>query len=227
MKAIFISFALSVIFCVAFSATVPNGLVIPTSIKQSVAKLVEVQGCNANVCFGIDGSGSVSRNEFKDAKFFVKDIVDIIAVDQAAEFAAVQFSGTNSRISPLTGDKEAFLRAVRNARFEQGGATAIGAAIVYCDFQLSRRPGEANKIAVITDGRNNLGGDPVRRANNFRRRDPNGKVTAVGIGRYLDTEMLQQIAGDEKVISVDEYIHLATVVTDLVQEVCEIKPVES
>ena len=226
MKGLFVSFALSLIFCVALSATVPNGLIIPTSIKQSVAKLVEVEGCNANVCFGIDGSGSVSATEFDDAKFFVKDIVDIIAVDQDAEFAAVQFSETNHRISPLTGNKRDFLRAVRNAKFQQGGYTAIGAGIVYCDFQLSRRPGEANKIAVITDGRNNLGGSPVRRANNFRRRDPNGKITAVGIGQYLNLETLQKIAGDEKVISVDDYIHLATVVTELVKQVCEIKPVE-
>lgn len=219
MKGIFFSFVFALICSLSLAVSVPEGRFIPTAIKQAALKRVQAEGCNANVCFGIDGSGSVSATEFQNAKDFVKDIVDIIAVDQEAEFCAVQFSLTNDAISPLTADKIAFLNALDAEPFIRGGATAIGSAIVYSDFQLSRRPGEANKIVVITDGRNNAGGDPVRRANNFRRRDPNGRVCAVGIGRTLKAP-LKEIAGGQPVLTVDDYIQLATIVDNLVNAVC-------
>lgn len=219
MKGIFFSFVLALICSVSFAVSVPEGRFIPTSIKQAAMKRVQAEGCNANICFGIDGSGSVNLTEFQKAKDFVKDIVDIIAVDQEAEFCAVQFSLTNDAISPLTADKFAFLNALAREPYISGGATAIGAAIVYSDFQLSRRLGEANKIVVITDGRNNAGGDPVRRANNFRRRDPNGRVCAVGIGKTLKAP-LEEIAAGEPVLEVDEYVQLATIVDNLVNAVC-------
>lgn len=223
MKGIFISFAISVIFCVAFSANVPKGLVIPTSIKQSIANLVHAKGCDINICFIFNGSESLSEDEFENMKFFVQDIVNIISIGQDAEFAANQFSGTNYPISPLTGDKEAFFRALWDARVQRGGIPAIARSIVYCDSILSRRLGEANRIALITDGRNNRGPDPVERANNFRRRDPSGRVTVVGIGRNLDWRMLQKIAGNGNVLTVDEYINLAVIVTDFVIDVCAIE----
>eukprot|EP00171_Calliarthron_tuberculosum_P002174 IDg2174t1 len=73
-------------------------------------------GCNANVCFAIDGSGSITREEFENQKNFVLDVVSVIAVDAAAEVAAAQYASAVSPITPLTPNTARFNLRVNGAR---------------------------------------------------------------------------------------------------------------
>lgn len=187
-------------------------------VRQAKAQ-VSKGGCGVNVCFAIDTSGSVTDEQFKSQKFFIQDITAIIGVDSRAKFAACQYGDRSYTISLLTKQVGLFNRLVENASFQGDPVTAVGAGIVYCDRQLRRSRGQANKIVLIGDGRNNLGGSPVRRANIFRRK-AGGAVCSVGVG-FEDKATLTKIAGgEERVFAVDDYVELAFIVEDLVFDIC-------
>lgn len=213
MKTTFISIVLLSLFSAALALTIPD------SIRQRVEEQVVVKGCNANVCFAIDGSDAVGSNNFRKSVEFIQAVIGIVGTDRAAEFAATQFGTTTQRIAPLTGLRENTLVALENARSIGGKTSAVAAGINYCNFQLFRRPGEANKMVIITDGNSNFGADPVKAARSFRKRDPKGSITAVGVG-YKDLHVLKKISGQNPVLAVTDYLELAFQVDILVSEIC-------
>ena len=104
--------------------------------------------------------------------------------------------------------------------FRADGPTSVGAGIVTFDSYSSFFPGEPNKIVLITDGRNNFGGDPVGNAQKIRKREPSGRVSAIGIGN-VDEEVLRDIVGSSGyVLSLENYVQLARVIDTVVCQVC-------
>lgn len=174
----------------------------------------------ANVCFAIDGSGSVNSTEFSFATRFVQDVVNALAGMTETEYAANQFAKTATVLSGLTTDRDAFSTVMETAT-PKGGITSVGAGIASCDFTLAGRTGEPNKLVVITDGRNNFGGSPVRNAKAFKDREPNGRLCSVVVGDTPDLSLLQEIS-DAPVIQTNGYITLALKITTLVAQICEI-----
>ena len=154
-------------------------------------RLVAAGGCNANLCFAIDGSGSMSDEEFTNQKNFVLDVASIIGVDEVAEFAAVQYSTSTSKITPLTVDNAEFIEKVLHAKQRKGKSFVTG-GINYCFSQLWRRPFDANKIVLLGDGKANVGSSAVRRADLFRK--IGGIVAVVSAGKP-DEDKLLKIAG--------------------------------
>ena len=70
------------------------------------------------------------------------------------------------------------------------------------------------------DGRNNMGGSPVKRANIFRQRTDNACVSTVGVG-FKNKYILKQIAGSySRVFTVDDYFELSDLVDGLVKDIC-------
>lgn len=188
---------------------------------RTAQSAVASRGCGVNVCFAVDTSGSVSKTQFGLEKDFILDITAIIGVDSRSKFAAGQYGARTYKISSLTSDVSGFNLDVNRADFQNDPATSVGSGIVFCDRQLRRERGDANKIVVIGDGRNNLGGDPVRRADNFRKRT-GGEVSTVGIG-FKDTRALTAIAGSKaRVFSIDDYVELSFIIEDLVYDICGI-----
>lgn len=210
---------MAALFLCAFCSTHEDAKLRYQTVVRSAMSQVRENGCGVNVCFAIDTSGSVSVEEFDDEKFFIQDITNIIGVDPRAKFAAAQYGIRSYRISSLTDDVGQFNLDVEFAEFRNDPATSVGAGIVFCDRQLRRRTNDTNKIVVIGDGRNNLGGNPVRRANIFRER-ANGEVCAVGVG-FQDTVALADIAnGSERVLAIDDYVELSFIIEDLVSQIC-------
>lgn len=195
--------------------------------KKDLRKRIEaVGGCNANVCFAIDGSRSIRKRAFRNEKNFVLDVVSVIAVDQAVELAAVQYGIASSAISPLTPNVVRFIRKVKKEKQLKSSATFLVAGLNYCISQLFRRPGEANKIVVLGDGRSNIGSSAVARAKFFRKK-LNGEVCAVGAGFTDDAELLAIAGGDPgKVFQVKSFLDvlaLQAIIEDLVEGICNIK----
>lgn len=184
-------------------------------------------GCTANICFAIDGSGSVSNEEFENATIFTQAVSNTLAFFQDTEYSAVKFGVRAIPLSFLTG-AQTFNEIMEYATPVTGRnrwATSVGSGIVACNALLAERKGEPNKIVVMTDGRNNFGGNPVKNANIFRRKDPNGRISAIGIGKIRRRGMrtLKKIAGkDGSVLTVEDYIELGQKVNELVCNVCEI-----
>ncbi|KAI0558721.1 von Willebrand factor A-like protein [Gracilaria domingensis] len=222
MKYFLITFVF-LLACSLASSTVFSAAASVRAVTQTAQALVESNGCNANVCLAVDGSGSVTEENFVEMQRFIINLNNIIGVDETAEYAAVQYGFINYPISPLTTDRRLFQERVLGAEFQSDTATFIGAGIAYCDFQLRQRPGEANKLVVLGDGENTVGGDPVADADRFREANPGGRVTAVGVG-YEDPSVLQAIAGGDpnSVLEVTEFVDLGLIILDLVKQVCDI-----
>lgn len=169
--------------------------------------------CNINLCFAIDGSSSISAEDFVRVQDLFYSIMNIVCFGWDTIFAATQLGRKSEPISGLTRDTRKFINAILQTNPVGGAPTSIGAGILFCDGQLARSLGHANKIVVITDGRNTVGEDPVVRAEKFRRRDPNGDVCTVAV-RSADMLQLQAIAGGDpdKGETLGRYIEVSMIV---------------
>eukprot|EP00178_Gracilaria_changii_P004848 TRINITY_DN17874_c0_g1_i1.p1 TRINITY_DN17874_c0_g1~~TRINITY_DN17874_c0_g1_i1.p1 ORF type:complete len:240 (-),score=36.65 TRINITY_DN17874_c0_g1_i1:95-814(-) len=204
---------------------------------RTATEAVRERGCRAHVCFALDSSGSVRKHQFELGKHFIVDITAILGeerldgTENPTRFAAGQYGDRTYRIARMTDDVARFNREVNKSPFQHDEATSVGSGIVWCDAQLRRAARRSeytdivSKMVVIGDGNNNLGGDPVRRANNFRRRTPGGEISAVRIGfpSEEDLAVLNEIVGENgSVFTVDDYIDLSLNVEDLVYDICGI-----
>lgn len=191
------------------------------SVDELRRRVEAAGGCNANVCFAIDGSGSISDTEFTNQKNFVLDVVSVLAVDDAAEVAACQYATAVSPIQRLTPDTVRFNLAVNGAT-QLGGQSFVVGGINYCFSQLWRRRGEANKIVYLGDGRSNIGGEAVDRADLFRLL--NGSVAAVGAGFPDNAELLRIAGGDPGLVyEADSFLDVLTLqsfIESLVTQIC-------
>lgn len=186
------------------------------TLKDKVRK----RGCEVNVCFAIDTSGSVTASEFELQKDFVLDVTTIIGEDRRTKFAAAQYGDKIRTISRLTGNIGAFNRRVEYAYHQYSPSTSVGMGIVWCDAMLRKQKHDVNKLVLMGDGRNNMGGSPVKRANIFRKRTDNACVSTVGVG-YANTHVLKKIAGSQsRVFTVHDYFELSHLVDSLVQDIC-------
>lgn len=195
---------------------------LPFAVVRDLRRRVLEQGCDANICFALDGSGSISEEEFKLSRHFAQDIVSILADRSNARYGGNQFGRTANGIARLTKDRTYFATAMENEKFLDSKKSNMGAGIRFCDKSLAGYYLQANKIVVISDGRNRYTGNPVQSAKRFKKREPNGRITSVVVGGHPDYDTLNDIS-DNPVLTVDEYIKLGVIITDLVRMVCGIE----
>lgn len=224
-KMSYLTTLLVVILC-AMHAVSANDERVPIIPRLSQTRLGElrkqVEDCNANVCFAIDGSGSINATEFEAQQFFVQDLVSVLVNDENdVEVAAVQFGFRSSVISRLTADLEQFTLALFDAP-QRGGGTALRKGIKACAWQLRRVRREPIKMVLLGDGRSSKPRAAARRANRFRR--VGGEVFAVGTAD-ADGEQLLKLAGGnaDRVYEVDNFLDvlaIQVVIEDMVAEIC-------
>lgn len=224
----FFANVLLVLLGAVFVAAAPsNKEVLPITSRftpQQLASLrARVRGCNANVCFAIDGSGSISAANFNAQKQFVQDVASVIATGtNPVELAAVQYGTSASVISELTVDAGKFIWDVEATEPLRSPATFVAAGINFCFSRLFRRRHEAKKIVLLGDGRSNIGSSAVRRADTFRRFK--GEVCTVGAGFTDDRELLAIAGGDaSRVFEVEEFLDVLSIekiIEDIVLDIC-------
>lgn len=175
--------------------------------KRIRQKIKAAGGCNANVCFAIDGSGSISPEEFNAEKLFVLNVVSLLT-DNPVELAAVQFSTSTNPIQSLTADDEQFIRRVQDTNQIPGSSFVTG-GVNYCLSELFHRPGESNKIVLLSDGQRNIGGSAARAADAFR--SLGGSVCVVGAGDQNEQELLGITGGDRSLyFRLDNFLDYVT-----------------
>lgn len=184
------------------------------AIRQDVVD----NGCEINLCFALQGDDFITNTEFQDQIDFADLMVSILTTDETGNFCAVQYGSSTSAISPLTGQRLAFLDEVRGASRVGGFETNIAGALAYTGFQLRPRVEDANKIIILGDGLENVGFAPPRIAETIR--DDNIDISAVAIGQFSITALTEITADSNKVFRVDDFFLLAEVVVGLVQDVC-------
>lgn len=183
---------------------------------ERLQEMVERKGsCNPNLCFALDGSASISSDDYRAQKEFVELVAAIVGTDEDAEFAAVQYGFRNRKISGMTNDVNSFLLKVDGSGHARAPVTRIGQGIRFCMKTLRKRIGDANKIVVLGDGRSrHIGPRKIKKTRGI-------EVCAVGVG-FQNKDILTAIAGGDpnRVFAVDEYFELIDVVESIVRDVC-------
>lgn len=190
-------------------------------VEPLMAKIVAKGGCNANVCFVLDGSYYVSDEEYRMQKEFVELATALIGVDKSAHFAATQYSPPRFALAQLTSDQDAFLvRIAGSSRW--GRNQRVRPGVRFCVNQMRRRREDANKIVLVGDGRGSLQYSeylpPLQR---FLRRG--GSICAVAVKNANRRLLANVTRNPAHVLPIDGYIELAIVVEDVVEQVCGLK----
>lgn len=194
--------------------------------KVSVEALVRQQtGCPINdICFAIDGSGSISDNQFELERKFVEDIATEIGsrTSEDTKYSAVLFSDTAKVIQTGTKDLAKFVDTVSNRRKREDGSTNMGPGLLACNDQLPSR--SVNRVIVlVTDGLDN-GSPPAKRVASNLKGD---KVTiiTVGVGSGTDRKFLREIATlPQYFLPVATFPKLKDMVLDVVVRSCAGQP---
>lgn len=154
------------------------------------------EGLFADVVFLIDGSESVSTEDFKNMKEIMKFVIEKFAIGPEKERVAVVQYGTNTKeeVSLDTfDDKDGLLQQIRNIR-QMNGKTYTGKALseVLQSFDKSKggRPSAMKFLIVLTDGDSR---DDVAQPAKVLR-DNSMNIYAIGM-RHANRSQILAIAG--------------------------------
>lgn len=201
-----------------------NKFTLATATARLVRTVAE-RGCDPNVCFALDGSGSITDAEYELQKDFVKLVAGTISADPGAQFAAVQYGISLERLTPrLTSDADKFILDISGSEHSKASSTFIAPGLGYCIRQFRRTAGEANKIVLLGDGRSNLDSrnpplDPASIASTWLSRGDNNAICAIAV-HYDDIAPMTSIVGDGRVFQVADWLEVTFVLDDLVTEIC-------
>jgi len=134
---------------------------------QPAIQCPQIDTRKTQLCLALDGSGSISGNNYKIIKKAVADAIrsaSTVPQDGSVAIAVVQFSSDARVVAPSTvidsataADQVASL--VENMQ-QPGSSTAIGEAIKLCSSQFNFTAGTRHVIDVFTDGDSNTGIKP-------------------------------------------------------------------
>eukprot|EP00178_Gracilaria_changii_P014139 TRINITY_DN4012_c0_g1_i1.p1 TRINITY_DN4012_c0_g1~~TRINITY_DN4012_c0_g1_i1.p1 ORF type:complete len:244 (-),score=40.30 TRINITY_DN4012_c0_g1_i1:296-1027(-) len=200
------------------------------AVVSEAIQIAADTNCDPNLCFALDGSGSISEDEFQLQLDFVNIIAGVVALDQGSQYAGIQYGLRPRFISRLTNDADQFLLDVKSTLQLKSPRTFIAPGIAGCMRQFRSVPGEANKIILLGDGRSTFDSrdpplDPPSIAQQFLS-EPNNAISAVAVS-FPNTAMLEAITGTpDRVFKVDDWFSVLDVITELVEQVCGFDQVE-
>lgn len=184
-------------------------------------RLEEANGCNANICFAIDGSSDIDAKEFESEKNFVLDVASVVGVDEPSEMAAVQYATSITKVQPLTSNSALFIEKVNDLPQMKGQSFMVG-GINYCYSQLYKKKDEAIKIVILGNGKGTIGSRSVNRAKEFIQ--IGGDISVVGAGFTDDAELLAIAGGRQdhvfRVNSFLDVLDLETIMETLILQIC-------
>lgn len=186
---------------VLFAVSCQKGLATPISdvkkmhtpdssfIKTTSRDLAD---CMPNICFAIDGSGSIPNREFLLALDFTSDLTSEFEESQG-RYALVQYSQEANVSIPLTQDMNMFISMTGKETQAKGGPTNIERGVRRCIEELSVVEGENKNIVLFGDGRDNDGGMPLTLIDKFR--SAGGRVFSVASG-FAKNQLIFEFAGN-------------------------------
>lgn len=193
------------------------GINLITRIQRRIARF---SGCPQLICFGIDGSGSITRTEFEIQQSFVSLVAALMSVDELAQFSAVQYGLRNILISDFTANEDLFERRVNSSIHARAPRTFLAAGLGFCVRDLRGNPApQQRNIVILGDGSSNFGTEDLSSIV----AQANATIYAVGVGFSDDSKLLQLTQGmDSRLFALADYSMMAAAAFNLVREVCNV-----
>lgn len=194
-------------------STDPNILRRLRALREDVQNI----GCKVNICFAIQGGGSISPIDFQDQINFLDLIANVLTTDDNGGLCAVQYGRLATPISFLTDNRPLFAKRLDMATQVGGNQSNIAAALGYTAFQLRPQKG-ANKIVLFADGFESVGSNPKRIAQKIQ--EDGIQLCAVGVGEFSVARLQDIVGSPERVLATDGFFELLEIIDALVYEVC-------
>lgn len=183
--------------------------------------------CTFDLVFVLDGSGSISPEDFLlEQQFVTTMLTEFVISPQFAQFGVIQFSspGTAEIITPITDDQGAIIAAV-TGMVQINGSTDIAEGLTFAvnEFAASGRAGVPQVIVLVTDGVNNGPTNPVTVADAFK--NSGGLIFSVGVGDGIDQAQLEAIASKPSstfVSLVDSFDDLENIIEGMAMQICQV-----
>lgn len=203
----------------------------PRAFKSAAALAARLAArCAPNLCFALDGSGSIGVDNYELQKEFVLLVTAIVGADENSTFAATQYGGVNIPIS-RTEDAVDFIVNLQGSKFQAAPLTFLNAGLLFCTTVLRKFQPEPAKIIILGDGGANFGRERGflsgrRIADKFRKRSSGNKICAVTVDYVGKPELFVDITGArDQVVGVDGWPKILNVMRTLVREICDRPPV--
>lgn len=189
-----------------------------TSAQSSAQQI-----CMLDLVLVIDESGSISNLEFTEMTDFVVSIAEGLPVSpDQVHMGAVQFSVEAETLFDLTGNQALAVTSLQDNEHQRGRWTNTAAGIRQAMTVLEGgRPAVQDVMIVLTDGNSNMGDFPWLTADSARARGI--QVFAIGVGRAIRDDELQQIANDpdsDFLFFADDFAALSTLLDNLLENAC-------
>lgn len=212
----------TLILCLCLSAGAIAAAVERSSAAALFPVLRESRRCNVNVCWALDGSGSITPDDFIAEKSFVTKVSGaFLFIKGPSQVGALQYATIAEPIQTLTPFLKPFVRKMNNTE-QSGGLTNVDSALLACRFILTPAARKARHIILMTDGDANIGKAGIEQAKAFRK--SGGLVSIVAAGTP-NTEALEDLAGPSgTVYSVDRFgddLAMINISNKLFDEVCK------
>lgn len=149
------------------------------------------RNCRPEVCFALDGSSSISQQEYRLQTNFAQLVAAVLGGLQGSSFAANQYGGIVQIISRRTTvvlGRNGILSRLRRSTRAGSPITFIAPGLQFCVSQFSGRAQVTNaKIVLLGDGRTTFGPDlgrfgAVSVAMNFLNDDDKNGICGVLVG---------------------------------------------
>lgn len=183
-------------------------------------------GCNRDIVFVLDDSGSVGSVNFRHALDFVKNVVNQIEVGPTKAQVGFLAYSTHPQVGWYLNkyyNKVGLLNAISQVHY-YGGVTHTSEAIEAVRTQIltsqkGDRPSAENVVIVLTDGQSNNHIDTIREANKLHMVSQD--VISIVIGTGINLKELNAIATDSHhVFDLRSYNNLSSILAQLMQIIC-------
>lgn len=172
---------------------------LPKTVIKEIREVIRKSGgCKGNVCFAIDGSGSINTTEWSNEKSFINDVMSVLS-DFEVRAAATQYAASNFPIQQLTEDFTMFNSALQ-ATNQKRGSTNIQTGMEYCKNQLSTRIFESRVVVVLGDGFENQNDDSADEATLIRATQGTVITVASGPPNSINQKLLDALTGTDRAL---------------------------
>ncbi|KAH3692696.1 hypothetical protein DPMN_193850 [Dreissena polymorpha] len=183
-------------------------------------------GCDRDIVFVLDDSGSVGRANFLQGLGFIKEIVQQLTIGPANAMTGLVAYSTHAypmwHLNEIL-TKQQLLLNLSSVPY-QGGITRTNEALklartTMLTSQHGDRPNNKNVVIVFTDGDSNDKQDTISEANNLR--TVSDDVISIVIGSGINIAELNALATDSHhVFDVHSYNSLQSILPQLMQIIC-------
>lgn len=158
-----------------------NSFDVTVSNIRNAKPSVQIMKCPSSICFGLDGSRGLSKEQFILQKTFLIAILRRLSRHtEMSSLSLVSYSSIVETIVSLSSNYWDAVNAVSAIEYNPDDLSFLGGGIVSCDAKLRDTAGQS-KIVLFSSGLDNLGGDAKKRAEVFRDR-AEGEIFVISIG---------------------------------------------